>query len=343
MRTILFAALAVAGCSTDDLPPLTHATSLACPTAGDLPFRMQSNSFQNASSATLVANNPRSKDEASDTIGNPGGPYASIYLDNAAAPTSDPIDYHGVKAVTGSDQGLLETPIAGEWVSAWYYDAAGSAWTSIGRTQTASDGSYDLPNTGYTAPNGSPVYVMLEGDGTCAASYNLLLGSGSKVIVTDIDGTLTLSDGELITQLTDGSYVPKMMGAANTLLQTWSMKGYPIVYLTARANMYRAETAAWLAEEDFPIGATITGGTVSDPQSYKTAWLQRMVNDFGWDIVAAYGNADTDILSYQAVDIPNSQIFIVGPYGSDYGATAIPNMDFSQHISDYVDQQPDND
>ena len=186
---------------------------------------------------------------------------------------------------------------------------------------------------------------MLEANDTCAASYDMLLPSGSKVIVADIDGTLTLSDQEFLTQLSDITYVPMMMGAANTLMQTWSMKGYPIVYLTARANEFRAETAQWLNEDSFPIGVTITGAdsNSSDAQAYKTVWMQRMVTDFGWNIVAAYGNMDSDIGAYQAVGVPNSQIFIVGPYGGDLGSTAIPNMDFSSHITSYVDAQPDND
>jgi phosphatidate phosphatase PAH1 len=133
-----------------------------------------------------------------------------------------------------------------------------------------------------------------------------------------------------------------MMTAANTLMQTWAMKGYPIVYLTARANEFRAETAQWLDMESFPIGATITGSNSMDAQAYKTVWLQRMVNDFGWDVIAGYGNADTDIGAYQAVSMPNSEIFIVGPQGGDMGSTAIPNMDFTDHITNYVDAQPDN-
>jgi hypothetical protein len=340
MRASIFTIIVLAGCGTKE-PSLTDAVELACPTPGNLPFRMLSSGFQTAANGTLVQKDTRDKDEASDTIGNPGGPYASIYLDPTAAPTTAPIDYHGVKAVTGADQGIEQTPIIGEWVSAWYHDDA-AGWVALGRTQTGDDGSYDLPDTGYTAPNGSPVYTMLEADDTCATSYDMLLPPGSKVVVTDIDGTLTTSDQELLTQLSDESYVPMMMGAANTLMQTWSMKGYPIVYLTARANEFRAETAQWLGEDSFPIGVTITGSNSSDAQAYKTVWLQRMVTDFGWDIVAGYGNEDTDILAYQAVNMPDSQIFIVGPMGGDLGSTAIPNMDFTQHIASYVDAQPNN-
>ncbi|HEY1817314.1 MAG TPA: HAD family acid phosphatase [Kofleriaceae bacterium] len=343
--SILGFLVSVAAACSSQPAPLTDATQLSCPNPGGLPFRMESSGFQKSSNATLVQKDTRVKDEASDTIGNPGGPYASIYLDGSASPTTAPIDYHGIKAVTGSDQGIEQTPITGEWVSAWYYDTGGSDWVSLGRTMTGGDGSYDLPDTSYTAPNGSPVYTMLEANGTCAASYDMLLPAGSKVVVADIDGTLTLSDQEFLTQLSDVTYVPMMMGAANTLMQTWSMKGYPIVYLTARANEFRAETAEWLNQDSFPIGATITGAdsNSSDAQAYKTVWMQRMVTDFGWNVVAAYGNMDSDIGAYQAVSIPNSQIFIVGPYGGDLGSTAIPNMDFSSHITSYVDAQPDND
>ena len=341
LRALFFIA-AWSACGGGDPPPLTDATSLQCPVPGDLPFRLMTTGFQTASNATLAKLDTRVKDEASDTIGNPGGPYANVYLDPSASPTSAPVDYRGVKARTGANQGIETTPLVGEWVSAWYHDDT-AGWVAIGRDQTGDDGSYDLPATGYTAPNGSPVYAMLEADGSCATSYNLLLPTGSKVVVADIDGTLTTSDAELLMQLSDESYVPMMMGAANTLMQTWSMKGYPVIYLTARGNEYRAETAQWLGMESFPIGATITGSNSTDAQAYKTLWLQRMVTDFGWNVVAAYGNADTDIAAYQAVSIPNSQIFIVGPQGGDAGSTAIPNMDFTDHIANYVDAQPDND
>ena len=192
MRASIIAICVLAGCGTKE-PALTDAVALACPTPGGLPFRMMSSGFQTPANATLVQKDTRVKDEASDTIGNPGGPYASIYLDPTATPTTAPIDYHGVKAETGADQGIEQTPIIGEWVSAWYHDDA-AGWVALGRTQTGDDGSYDLPDTGYTAPNGAPVYTMLEADDTCATSYNMLLPPGSKVVVTDIDGTLTTSD-----------------------------------------------------------------------------------------------------------------------------------------------------
>lgn len=66
-----------------------------------------------------------------------------------------------------------------------------------------------------------------------------------------------------------------------------------------------------------------------------------MVHDFGWNIVAAYGNAITDIEAYQSVGIPNDRIFIVGPNGGQLGSTAIANDDFTAHVAGFVSSQPD--
>ena len=106
--------------------------------------------------------------------------------------------------------------------------------------------------------------------------------------------------------------------------------------------LFISETRTWLESQGFAAGPVITENDIEDARTYKALWLNRMVGDFGWVIEAAYGNEDSDIGAYQAVSIPDSQIFIVGPSGGDLGSTAIPNMDFTQHITTYVDAQPDN-
>ncbi len=341
--TILAASLGAvlaAGCGTDE-PPLTDATSLQCPTPGRLPFRLKSSGYQQALNKTLVTNDPRIKDEASDTIGNPGGIVADIYLDDAATPASTPVDYLGVKARTTPMGGLVSSPLTGENVSLWTYD--GTAWQTLGRDQTDSDGHYEFSATGFVAANGHPVYSMLEADASCAEQFNYLLAPGSKFVVTDIDGTLTTADAELLMQVGDATYVPAMMTAANTLMQTWAMKGYPIVYLTARPHVFRTETRGWLEAKEFPTGPVITSNSTTDAaDAYKTIWLKRMITDFGWTAVAAYGNASTDITAYANAGIPPDQTFIIGGLGGMGGTISIPTNDYTQHIMNYVDQQPDN-
>lgn len=327
------------GCS-DDLPPLTQATELHCPAPGNLPFRLASTGFARDSNAALAKAKPRVKDEASDTLGNPGGAVASLYLAEDAAPSAMPISYRGVKARTPVSQGLFSEPLPGEQVSLWVYSDA--TWNSIGRSNTDSDGIYELASTEFTAGNGVPVYAMLEADGSCAEHFTFLLPRGSKVVVTDIDATLTTSDSEVFLQAGDESHVPAMMAAADRLLQTWAMKGYTIVYLTARPSVLRNETRNWLRDLNFPIGPVITAPVIEEAAPYKTLWLRRIVNDFGWNIVAAYGNADTDITAYRDAAIPKTQTFIVGPLAGTEGTMPIANSDFSDHINSYVNTQPNN-
>lgn len=326
------------GC-TEDPPPLSDDTSLICPRNGNLPFRT-SGGFSHSQNKDLAKEKTRSKDEASDTLGNPNGPYASIYLAPGAAPTTSPISYRGAKQRTVPSGGLFATPIQDEKVSLWTYD--GAAWMKLAEARTGDDGYYELPDTGYVADNGHPVYSMLDADDTCAEHYDFLYPRGSKVVISDIDGTLTLDDMQLLNQIPDETLIPKMMGAADKLTQAWAMKGYPIIYLTARPHVFRPETRAWLRDLGFPVGALITAADVGDAAPYKTMWLQRMLQTFGWTAVAAYGNADTDITAYENAGIPKGLTFIVGPLAGMRGTTAIDNMDFAAHISTFVAAQPDN-
>ena len=338
MRTHALLLLALAGC-TDDLPALTDATSLICPRPGDLPFRLPSSGFERAENKTLATNDPRSKDESSDSIGNPNGPYASIYLLPGQAPSTQPITYRGVKARTTVSGGLFTYPLGGEAVTLFTYD---DAWTQLGTATTDDDGAYTVDAGGVIAPNGQPIYSMLDADGTCAEHYDYLYPRGQKVVISDIDGTLTLDDGQLLSQISDETYLQKMMGAADKLTQAWAAKNYPIIYLTARPHVFRNETRTWLRDLGFPAGALITAKDISDAAPYKTEWLQRMLTTFGWTAVAAYGNADTDISAYENAGIPKNLTFIVGPLAGQRSTVAIPNMDFTAHISSFVNAQPTN-
>jgi hypothetical protein len=334
----VFASQVLGGC-VEDPPPLTDDTSLSCPRNGLLPFRL-TETFKHSETKNLVKDKTRSKDEASDTIGNPAGPYASIYLAQGAAPSSAAITYRGAKARTLTTGGLFATPVLDEQVSLWTYDDG--MWMQLGKTRTDDLGGYEVPDTAFVAPNGTPVYSMLDGDSTCAEHYTFLYPRGSKVVISDIDGTLTLDDGQLLSQIPDESYVPKMMGAGDKLTQAWAMKGYPIIYLTARPHVFRPETRVWLRDLGFPLGALITATEVGDAAPYKAEWIQRMKTTFGWEIVAAYGNADTDVIAYETAGIPKNLSFIVGPLAGMSGTVPIANMDFSAHIASFVASQPDN-
>jgi hypothetical protein len=341
VRIVLLVPLLLAACGDDgDQPPLSDAITLQCPTPGNLPFRLDSRGFQRGTNQTLADRSPRFKDEASDVLGTDGA-VATVYLPNDAPPVGA-IHYEGIKARTRAAQGLSSDPLPGETVSLWFYDDEAAAWLMLDRGTTDDDGRYDFDVGDFLAPNAAPIFSVLEADGSCTSHRNFLLPSGAQFVVMDIDGTLTIDDDQILMQVADGTYVPETMIGAAALAQAWDAKGYPIVYLTARDNLFDAETRTWLDQLAFPPGAVITANSTASADVYKTAWLDRMIGDFGWVPFAAYGNADTDITAYANVAIPLDRTFIIGPNAGNGGTVAIPNGDYTEHIATFVAAQPDN-
>lgn len=331
-------ALGACGSDGEELPPLSDATELRCPAPGaPLPFRLDSDGFA-AGNAEIAAAKPRDKGEASDTIGNPGGLLANVYLADDASPSAA-FELRGAKGKTAAINGLFTTPLAGEAVALWEYDDGLGSWRAVGREITDADGFY--VHAGDPSPDGRPVYAVLEADGSCAEHFTYRWPAATPVVITDIDGTLTLSDNELFEEVADPSYVQKTKLAAVELLQTWAAKGYPIIYMTARPHVFRIETRVWLRDLGFPPGPLITANNPGDASAYKTLWLERMVDSFGWLPVAAYGNASTDISAYANAGIPKDITFIIGELAGSEGTVAIPGDDYTDHIADFVTPQPD--
>ena len=81
----------------------------------------------------------------------------------------------------------------------------------------------------------------------------LMAGAGCRrteippILLTGFEQTNLVSDVPGWAALTDGSYLPMVMTAADRMTQAWAMKGYPVVYLTARPHLLRPETRGWLA------------------------------------------------------------------------------------------------
>jgi hypothetical protein len=313
-----------------------------CPTPGSLPFETMSDAFENAASNDVVAANPRYKDEASDVLGLPDGLWAATTQSTDGELSTGAFRLDGTKARAPNDMGLNTVPLAGEFMSLWNWD--GVEWTALTRVQTDDDGKYSLDGVAPTFSSVQPIYSVLEGDGSCAPHYFFLLPTGTKVVLTDIDGTMTLSDEELFQQIGDGTYDPLQNASASTMMNLWADKGYVIIYLTARPHVFRAETRTWLDVHGFPVGPVISANSLvfdESARTYKRTWVNWIRDDFGWEVVAAYGNATSDIDAYEDAGIPKDITFIVGENAGQGGTTPIADNDFSQHITDFVTPYPD--
>ncbi len=286
--------------------------------------------FEAAASGDFGVDFPRDKSEAHDVLGTPGGPTGTTDLENEE-PLSTGETLRGRRAGTVSDSGLTSTPLPGEYVSAWRQ--VDGAWSPLGRALTDDNGEYALEVAEPAGEGHTTAVAVLEASGGCTTHHTWLYPAGNKVVLTDIDATLTASDEELILEITDSSYVPKEMTGARAMTTAWAEKGYLVVYITARPHVMRPETRRWLEQQGFPQGPLITANGVvfgDAAAAYKQAWVERILDELAWTVVAAYGNADSDIAA-----------FSIGPLAGYEGTTAIDGEDYTAHIAAFVDPQPD--
>lgn len=167
----------------------------------------------------------------------------------------------------------------------------------------------------------------LQGVQTVACTL-YLWEEDAKIIICDIDGTITRSDvlGQFLPILgKDWSH----SGVAQ-LLSNISKNGYQVVYLTARAIGQSRSTRDYLhtlkqGENSLPRGPVIMTPD-SLFQAFNREVIRRRPDEFkiealadirrlfprNWNpFYAGFGNRQTDALSYRAVAIPLGKIFIV--------------------------------
>lgn len=154
----------------------------------------------------------------------------------------------------------------------------------------------------------------------------------TKVIISDIDGTITKSDalGHIFT------FVGKdwtHSGVAN-LYTLIHKNGYQFMYLTSRAIGQATSTRDYLSGIDqnsfqLPVGPVIMSPDrlfvalhreviLKKPEEFKIIVLQdicRLFRRTKSPFFAGFGNRETDVVSYKAVNIPPSRIFLVTPVG----------------------------
>lgn len=231
--------------------------------------------------------------------------------------------------------GGVSKDLEDERVRVFVDDCAG--WQALGDATTDSDG-----RIAFTVPRALPagVYdVRLEvlGDGSLTSGRLWLLPAGTRLVVSDIDGTLTTSDAELMEDLLadvyepilGGDFVPDAYPGAAALTQALSGRGWIVVYLTGRPYWLTARTRAWLADGGFAPGALHTTDSNEEAipaeggvGAFKAAFLADLQAQ-GFVLDAAYGNASTDVYAYAEARIPAASTWIIGPNAGDGGTVAV--------------------
>lgn len=236
--------------------------------------------------------------------------------------------------------GFFDKDIAGEPVSLMIADA-NCNWSVQARGLTNEDGRLIL-EMGPLPVGHFPARAILEPDGTMARFQISVLPSKRDLAIIDIDGTLTLSDGELIHQIFKklflGEYVPKVREGAIQTAQLLKAKGYHLIYLTGRPYPLHGITRAWLKSENLPPGTLVL--TDSKRQSlpvkkavgqFKAQRIQAMI-DSGFDAVIGLGNAKTDIFAYEKAGLSKDLTFIIGKHAGKEGTVKITDYPSSLPI-----------
>jgi len=153
----------------------------------------------------------------------------------------------------------------------------------------------------------------------------------SKVVISDVDGTITKSDvrGHIFTRLGMDYAQP---GVAS-VLTNFTVRGYKIMYLTARSIGLFATTRNYLESVRqgglaLPMGPVITAPNktssslvreviIKRPDVFKVSILDCIKSVFpGNPYVAGWGNRPTDDLSYAKVGVNIDRIFRVNKKGN---------------------------
>lgn len=236
-------------------------------------------------------------------------------------------------------------------------------WEYLGEFRTSDDGQYgttygfeddggrvffDIPEAKRFGVGRWPIRMVLRGDLTMASFDLIVVEPGTQAIVTDIDGTLTTGDEELLMELLqeafNETYTQQMYPDADKMIKGYADKGYLIVYMTGRPDFLRPMTERWV-EPRFapgPMHLTDTNAQALPNNegvgTYKTQFLQYLKAQ-GLDIVMAYGNATTDIYAYAQAGMPKDKTYIIGGHAGEEGTVALPSS-YTTHVETIVTPYP---
>lgn len=221
--------------------------------------------------------------------------------------------------------GLIDKALQDEEVDLFVCRAG--SWQPLATVVTGdadpADGRFELRLKGdQRLPVGRrQIFVSVRGDRTSVQMLAVVLPSGGKVAVSDIDGTLTSYENEYPESLVTGAQV-KVQDGAPEAFTALSNNCYQPVYLTARGTVFTESTRQWLIDRGFPIGPlrlapnliTLPGETTVE---YKASTMIALQGS-GLTIALGNGNRASDAQAYKQVGVATDHIFLKRPeYSSE--------------------------
>ena len=204
-------------------------------------------------------------------------------------------------------------------------------------------------------PNEVSLSVVTRYQGTCSVDCTLYLWNYyDKIVISDIDGTITKSDvfGQIFPIL-GKDWTQK---GVTYLYSKIEANGYKFIYLSARAIGQSNPTRSLLQKikqrnislPDGPLllaplslfGAFHQEVIAKNPDAFKIRCLEEVKSIFppgANPFFAGYGNRQTDVRSYEAIGIPKSLIFIINSKGQLRHQQALSFKSSYTNLTEYVD------
>ncbi|MGQ3889985.1 LNS2 domain-containing protein [Legionella sp. CNM-1927-20] len=237
---------------------------------------------------------------------------------------------------------VLHKDLEDEYIHTYLYADHTKQWRYLGKFKTDLNGEVFIPLNQRLTPGDYLVRMFVEGDGSSADGLISIINPKHQAIVFDIDGTLTLSDFEIVKDFLSLSIAAPYYYAAE-VLDAYKQKGYEIIFLTARPYWMASVSREWLENILFyppwPLKTRNSLLLRESTAQFKGNYLKDLIKEKQLNIIRAYGNAMTDIEAYELAGIPKKDTFIIGPNAGKKGTTPI-KQNYFNHFYEIVAPTP---
>lgn len=229
--------------------------------------------------------------------------------------------------------GLTDADLKEEMVDIYLAQGCGADWKKIGSIKTSKENEFptvegvedsggriyaDLSKFNVTLPIGRHrVLLVVQGDNSTADMYVDVLPKTAKIVLTDIDGTLTTSEFAAATEII--SVHPESHEGVADMMRAFFHRGYHIFYLTARPEWLMSNTRDWINIRGLPPGtihtSPFTTGAQGDAAAeFKNNELKFLKENTGIVPSYAFGNKPSDVKAFGSAGIEpkNSYYFNLG-------------------------------
>ena len=225
--------------------------------------------------------------------------------------------------------GIIDKNLEGEDVDLYLLRECGQTWTYLGRGTTSKGVSnapiegvkdrggqifFKIPKEALLGVGRHRIHMVVRGDLSATDQFIQVVSKGSKIFVSDVDGTLTSSENVEYLKLIEGT-LPDAHPDASKALSILAAKGVIPFYLTARPDWLGERTRQFLDARGFPPGiihTTLSGvGAIGNAAAnFKSDELADLARK-GLAIQYAFGNKATDTDAYQRANVQplNHRIF----------------------------------